>query len=165
MNKALFLDLDGTVRETLVKGKFCPSKPEEQAVIEGRHEKIWEYKNLGYKIFAVTNQGGIGLGLMSRAECEECLADINSRLEGVFDDMLYAPAIPMRNDPFTKPNPGMIFSLMEKHSIDPKKSIMVGDRDTDQMAARRAGVPFTWAKDFFKNENQTGHAKAGVRLQ
>jgi D-glycero-D-manno-heptose 1,7-bisphosphate phosphatase len=150
MHKALFLDLDGTVRKTLVKDKFCPSKPEEQAVLEGRHERIWEYKRKGYKIFAVTNQGGIGLGLMSKEECEDCLKDLNDKLDGAFDDMVYAPSIPMRNDHFTKPNPGMLFSLAEKHGIDLKKSMMVGDRDTDKMAAKRAGVPFTWAKEFFK---------------
>jgi D-glycero-D-manno-heptose 1,7-bisphosphate phosphatase len=118
--------------------------------LEGRYEKIWEYKKQGYKIFAVTNQGGIGLGLLSKTECEECLEDLNRKLDGVFDDMLYAPAIPMRNESFTKPNPGMIFYLAEKYKIDLTKSLMVGDRETDQMAARRGGVPFTWTKDFFK---------------
>lgn len=149
-DKALFLDLDGTIRKTLVKDKYCPSKPEEQALLEGRHDKIWEYKNKGYKVFAVSNQGGIGLGLMTKKDCEDCLLDLNKKLNWVFDGMLYAPAAPMRNDPFTKPNPGMIVELADKHGIDLKDSLMVGDMDTDRMAAERAGVKFMWAKDFFK---------------
>ena len=58
---ALFLDLDGTVRKTK-SGGVCPNHAEDQILLPGVLDKIHEYKRKGYKIVAVTNQGGIGLG-------------------------------------------------------------------------------------------------------
>lgn len=139
--RALFLDLDGTVRQTL-SGAPCPNSPEDQEVLPGRFAKIWAYKNMGYKIIAVTNQGGVGLGIMTKKECEVCLHDLNKKLGDVFDDMMYDPAAPHRKDSFTKPNPGMLFAAQEKFKLDLKRSIMVGDRSSDRMAAeRRSALP------------------------
>ena len=147
-NKGLFLDLDDTVRTT--KGdKPCPNKPSEQEVMPGRQAKLHDYKKRGYKIVAVTNQGGIGLGYLTEGQCKLILDDLDRKLGGVFDKMLYAKAAPNAGHPWTKPNPGMILAAAKDLDIDLKESIMVGDRDTDQQAAQRAGVPFRWAKDFF----------------
>ena len=149
MHKAIFLDLDGTVRTTK-GGKVCPSHPHEQEVLPGRYDKIWEYKNKGYKIVAVTNQGGIGLGYMTEGKCKEILDDLDNKLGNPFDKMLYAKASPHEKHPWTKPNPGMIHAAAKDLGIDLKKSIMVGDREVDKGAADNAGVKFKWADDFFK---------------
>jgi D-glycero-D-manno-heptose 1,7-bisphosphate phosphatase len=146
---ALFLDLDDTVRRTTAKGRPFPKHPSEQELLEGRYDKIWDYKNRGYKILGVSNQGGVGMGVVTKKEVEACLHDLNQKLDGAFDNIVYAPAHPEKDDPFRKPNPGMIHALKEKHSVDLKRSIMVGDRDSDRLAAERAGVKFVWAKDFF----------------
>lgn len=150
---ALFLDLDDTVRKTTAGGRPFPKAPHEQALMEGRYDKIWEYKKKGFKVFGVSNQGGIGMGTLSKKECEDCLEDLNKKLDGAFDDIVYAAAHPSKDDPFRKPNPGMIHALKEKHDLHLGKSLMVGDRDTDKMAAHRAGVKFIWAKDFFNGTN------------
>jgi D-glycero-D-manno-heptose 1,7-bisphosphate phosphatase len=87
------------------------------------------------------------------------MRDLNKRLGGVFDDMLYAPAVPHKKDYMTKPNPGMIHHAADKHGIDLKQSIMVGDMDSDEGAAQKAGVKFVHADLFFgkpsKNEEGT----------
>jgi len=147
-HKAIFLDLDGTVRKTK-SGKVCPNHPEDQEIMPGRYDKIWDYKKKGYKIVAVTNQGGVGLGYMTEAKCKDILKDLDDKLGNPFDHMLYAKAAPHENHPWTKPNPGMFHSAAQDHNIDLKKSIMVGDRDTDKEAAKRAGVKFKWAHEFF----------------
>jgi D-glycero-D-manno-heptose 1,7-bisphosphate phosphatase len=147
-NKALLLDLDDTVRTTTT-GKPCPNRPDEQKVMPGRQEKIKKYIDKGYKIVAVTNQGGIGLGYMTEKQCKECLSDIDHKLGGVFDKMYFAPAPPKAGHPLTKPNPGMILKAEKELNLDLSKCIMVGDRDSDKGAAENAGVKFEWAKDFF----------------
>jgi D-glycero-D-manno-heptose 1,7-bisphosphate phosphatase len=149
--KALFLDLDGTVRTTK-NGKPCPNKPEDQVVMEGRYDKIHDYKKRGYKIIAVTNQGGIGKGYMTEKDCKKILADLNERMGRPFDQMLYAPAAPGENHYWTKPNPGMIDHAARTFNIDLNKSVMVGDRASDKDAANNAGVKFEWAKDFFGDD-------------
>jgi len=146
--KALFLDLDGTVRTTK-NGKPCPNRPEEQEVMKNRHDKIHEYKSKGYKIVAVTNQGGIGLGYMTDKQCRDCLRDLDKKLDGAFDKMYYAPAPPKAGHPLTKPNPGMIHRAQQELNLDLSNSILIGDRESDKGAANNAGVKFEWAKDFF----------------
>lgn len=149
MNKALLLDLDGTVRRT-TNGKPCPNRPEEQELIPGVKEVIKKYKSQGFKIIGITNQGGIGMGYMSEEDNRECLYDLNERLDFMFDHIYYAPAKPSEKHPDTKPNPGMILKARDKFNLDLDQSVMVGDRDTDEQAAQNAGVPFQWAKEFFK---------------
>lgn len=146
--KAIFLDLDDTVRTT-VGGKKCPNHPSEQRIMPGRKEKLTELKKAGYKLIAITNQGGIGAGYMTESQCKECLVDLDKQLGGVFDKMYYAKAHPKENHPWTKPNPGMLQEASREFNLDLKKSIMVGDRDTDKGAAENAGTQFRWAKDFF----------------
>lgn len=159
MNKALFLDLDGTVRGTN-NGAPCPNKPSEQYVLNNRSEVIKQYKEKGFKIIAVTNQGGIGLGYMTEEDNKECLYDINEKLDFMFDDMLYAAAKPKEKHKDTKPNPGMIIKASEKHNIDLKESIMVGDRDSDRQASENAKVgTFFTAKEFFGDKEVYDYKK------
>lgn len=56
MQLGLFLDLDGTVRES-TDGKFILS-PRGQRIMTGVHEAIAFHKAQGYTIIGITNQGG-----------------------------------------------------------------------------------------------------------
>lgn len=114
-----------------------------------RKELLSKFKKEGYKIVAITNQGGIGLGYMTEKQCKECLTDLNKKIGGLFDKMYYAPAPPKAKHPLTKPNPGMILKAKKELDLDLDQCVMVGDRDTDEGAAKNAGVSFAWAKDFF----------------
>jgi len=149
--KALFLDLDGTVRVTN-NGKPCPNKPSDQEILPGRVDKIKGYKNKGYSIVAVTNQSGIDLGYMKESDCQDCLEDLNKKMGGVFDLMLYAKSA-NKEDPCRKPNTGMFTHAAQKMNIDLGKSITVGDMESDRLAGEKAGTKFYWAKDFFGDKN------------
>ena len=41
-----------------------------------------------------------------------------------------------------KPNPGMIFKAVSKWNIDLNKSLMIGDKKTDLIAAKRSNLKF-----------------------
>ncbi|MDZ8138999.1 MAG: HAD-IIIA family hydrolase [Nostoc sp. DedQUE04] len=56
MYKGLFLDLDGTVRES-TDGKFI-QQPTGQRIMAGVHEAIAHHKRQNYTIIGITNQGG-----------------------------------------------------------------------------------------------------------
>ena len=56
MQLGLFLDLDGTVRES-TEGKFIQT-PTGQRIMAGVHEAIAHHKAQGYTIIGITNQGG-----------------------------------------------------------------------------------------------------------
>lgn len=56
MQLGLFLDLDGTARES-TDGKFIQT-PKGQRIMAGVHEAIAHHKAQGYTIIGITNQGG-----------------------------------------------------------------------------------------------------------
>ena len=45
-----------------------------------------------------------------------------------------------RHSSSRKPNPGMLIQALEEWSIDPVGSVLLGDKDSDIEAARRAGI-------------------------
>lgn len=49
-----------------------------------------------------------------------------------------------------KPLPGMLLQAMEDFNALPAECIMVGDRESDRLAAEAAGVKFIWAINFFE---------------
>jgi HAD superfamily hydrolase (TIGR01662 family) len=48
-----------------------------------------------------------------------------------------------------KPEPGMLLAATREAGVCPEETLMVGDRETDQEAASRAGTDFVWAWQFF----------------
>jgi D-glycero-D-manno-heptose 1,7-bisphosphate phosphatase len=151
LNKALFLDLDGTVRRTTHPTAPCPNKVGEQEILPNVIEMLRAYRNEGYLIIGVTNQGGVGLGLLSKDECREISKETDRLCDYSFTKIYEAMAAPSEKHPWTKPNPGMILQAAKDFNIDLSRSIMVGDKENDLLAAKNAGVgQFLYANIFFK---------------
>lgn len=156
--KALFVDLDGTVRDTK-SGRVHPVKPGDQVILPNVEDKLREYRDTGYMIVGVTNQGGVAFGYLT----EEDVVAINRRLAdellpGLFDDILYCPHHPRgtvaayrRDCPGRKPNVGMAETARDRYGIDLAASLMVGDSPVDRELAVTAGMErFLWAEEFFE---------------
>jgi D-glycero-D-manno-heptose 1,7-bisphosphate phosphatase len=151
------VDLDGTVRSTKT-GRPHPVKPWDQRIRTGVAKKLAEYKARGYAVVAVTNQGGVAMGMLT----EEDVRAINASLTGtllpdLIDLVLYCPYHPRarraeyRQDAeCRKPRPGMALEARDRLGLDLAASIMVGDMDTDEAFAHNAGIgAFHWADAFF----------------
>ena len=100
------------------------------------------------RLFVVTNQGGIGLGLYDEAAMRrfhEAMCQAINAAGGAITDIAFcphhpdAPAPEMRSCTCRKPQAGMLLDLASRHDIDLKKSVLIGDRDTDIEAAKNAG--------------------------
>lgn len=157
---ALVLDLDGTVRYSK-DGKFI-NKPEDIALFDGVEDKLWAYRDSGYLIFGVTNQGGVAHGFKT-------LWGYDDEIETMFDLFDRNPFHIVKAcfhhedgkiEPYNhrsllrKPDTGML-ALCEWEAfdggyvVDWDNSVMVGDMKSDQECARNAGIAFRWAWDFF----------------
>lgn len=53
------------------------------------------------------------------------------------------------NELLRKPNPQMLINLMEHYDVSPAETLMVGDRDEDELAAENADCDFIHADVFF----------------
>jgi D-glycero-D-manno-heptose 1,7-bisphosphate phosphatase len=145
-SRALFLDRDGVINHDA----GYTSSAEIFRFIDGIFDLCRAARQSGYLLIVVTNQAGIGRGYYSEEDfwaLTEWMCD-RFKAEGAsIADVFFCPFHPehgvgaYKNDSFDrKPNPGMLLRAAEKHGIDMKRSIMIGDKNSDMQAASRAGV-------------------------
>jgi D-glycero-D-manno-heptose 1,7-bisphosphate phosphatase len=157
---ALCLDFDGTIRYSKT-GKFI-NQPEDVVLFEGVEGKIWEYRNQGYMIFGITNQGGVAFGYKTveghELEIQRTLELFNENPFHLIQSSYGHPDGTVQPYNHTsllrKPYYGMLV-LCEIEAkelgvlIDWPNSIFVGDRPEDKACAESAGLKFIGADDFF----------------
>ena len=136
MNKALFLDRDGTIN---VDYGYV-HRIEDFRFIDGIFDLCLEAQKKGYKIIIITNQSGIEKGYYTEADYEITTKHMVSAFadRGIeITDIYYCPFI---NHEDRKPSPNMFLKAIKKHEIDAEQSISVGDRERDIEAAKGAGI-------------------------
>ena len=145
MEKAVFLDRDGTIIEDtgypceIVKIKFLP----------GVGEAINLVNRSGFRVIVVANQSGVARGYFTEETVEKVNNYIQESLakQGAFIDKFYYCPHHIEGDIekyakecyCRKPNPGMIEEATRDFGIDTKDSFLIGDKMSDIEAGRRAG--------------------------
>ncbi|MCL4161429.1 UNVERIFIED_CONTAM: hypothetical protein GTU68_032924, partial [Idotea baltica] len=140
---ALFLDRDGVINRKLPEAYV--RYWEEFEFLPGVLENIQVLTSYFAYTFLVTNQQGIGKGLMD----EKMLKGIHQKMEnnileygGKLDAIYYCPHL-ASNLACTcrKPQSGMALKAKEEFpKIDFSKSLMVGDADTDMVFGKNLGM-------------------------
>lgn len=147
-NKALFLDLDGTIITTR-SGETFPKTIDDWKFLPNVLNKIKFYSDEGYIVCIVTNQGGIELGYVTQEDFETKFSNIIAEIEQFIRTDVNALYCMYMNGYYRKPNPGMAYQLAQDLSLNLKNSIMVGDSDSDKEFADNAGIgTFMFATDF-----------------
>jgi len=130
LNKALFLDRDGT----LIYDKDYLSDPAGVELIPGVRDALARAQQLGYRLYLLTNQSGIGRGYHTLADTHRC----NKRMEQLlslgtplFAGICIAPEAPDQPSLYRKPSPRYIHEMLARDQLDPAQSWMVGDREAD----------------------------------
>lgn len=137
----LFLDRDGVLN--IEKDNDYILNWEEFQFYPTTLEALAILRPLFDRIFLVTNQKGVGKGVMSLEDLENIhsnmLAVISSK-GGYLDHLFFCSDIES-DSPNRKPNPGMAFQAKTLYpTIDFSKSIMVGNRPSDMGFGRNAGM-------------------------
>ena len=142
MNKAIFFDRDGIVNERLI-GKYVKNISEFVFVHSFLHF-FAKIKENNYLAILITNQQGIGKGLMSEDDLGHIHHHMQTELKRKtgynFDDIYFSPDLADSGSKTRKPAPGMILKAAEKWNIDLKSSFMVGDSSSDIQAGINAGT-------------------------
>jgi D,D-heptose 1,7-bisphosphate phosphatase len=117
---------------------------------EGAIAAIRLVNDCGWYAFVVTNQSGVARGFYSEEDVVRLHQWMNQQLRPMgahIDDFRYCPyhsegtvmRYAMASD-WRKPGPGMVLDLIKAWPVDPANSVLIGDKDIDMEAARRAGV-------------------------
>jgi histidinol-phosphate phosphatase family protein len=137
----LFLDRDGVINEESVGSyitnwddfKFC----------EGVLEALKQVNSIFGNIMVVTNQRGVGKGIMSKDALKEIGTNMTEAIAntGGRIDKIYACTAIDDNDHNRKPNTGMAIQAKEDYpSIDFKRSVMIGNSPSDMEFGKRLGM-------------------------
>ena len=90
MNRAVFLDRDGTI----IEEKNYLHRPEQVVILPGAAAALRRLQTAGFKLFIVSNQSGVGRGYFTLAEVEEVHRHLQAELgrAGVrFEKIYIAP--------------------------------------------------------------------------
>jgi D-glycero-D-manno-heptose 1,7-bisphosphate phosphatase len=145
-HRAVFLDRDGVIN---VDHGYV-HKVEDFRFVPGSDGAMRRLQAADWRLVVVTNQSGMARGLYSRADYERFTAHLQERLaaSGVsVDAVLHCPHLPEASVAAyrlqcdcRKPAPGMLLRAARDLRLDLAASVMVGDRLSDVMAGRAAGV-------------------------
>lgn len=139
MNKALFLDRDGVIN---VDHGYLHKK-EDFEFVPHIVDLMQYMSSRGYIIVVITNQSGINRGYYTLEQFLDLTKYIENECKkrGVtIRNTYYCPHTPEENCDCRKPKPKMILDAIKDLDIDPKNSIMIGDKPSDIEAAKNAGV-------------------------
>jgi len=139
MNKAVFLDRDGTLIEE--SDYLC--RPEDVVIFAGAGKALRALQDAGFQLFIISNQSGVGRGYFTMTDVD----NVNRRLlaelggDGVhFRKVYIAPEAPDQPSRGRKPSPQFLFDARDEFGIQLAESFMVGDKWIDLECGWNAGV-------------------------
>ncbi len=139
---SLFLDRDGVINRRIAGGYV--RLPEEFIFLPRVPESLAVFGRIFGRIVIVTNQQGIGKGLMDEKQLEAVHQKMLKGLEkagGRIDAVFYCPDLADKPDTCRKPSSFLAMEAKKQFpEIDFRKSIMVGDTETDMIFGRNAGM-------------------------
>jgi D-glycero-D-manno-heptose 1,7-bisphosphate phosphatase len=135
--QAVFFDRDGTLMEEV---HYC-GDPAKVRVYPKVPEALRALKQAGFLNFIVSNQSGIGRGLITEAQYHAVQRELLRQIgEELIDAAYFCPDAPDIPSLRRKPEPGMLLEASAKFGVDLSASYMVGDKAADIACGRRAGA-------------------------
>jgi D-glycero-D-manno-heptose 1,7-bisphosphate phosphatase len=124
---AVFLDRDGTLIEDV-------GYPRDPQVLQLRSGVAWALRELrreGFALVVVSNQSGVGRGMISPQEMRDFHRAFVSAFDAAdvtFDAVEYCPHAPDAGCDCRKPEPGLLLRAARHLGLDVAASWLVGDK-------------------------------------
>jgi HAD superfamily hydrolase (TIGR01662 family) len=132
---AVLFDRDGTL---VVDVPYC-GDPRLVRPMPTALPALERLRAAGIRTGVITNQSGIGRGIITRAAAEAVNAEVD-RLLGPFDTWRICPHSPDAGCTCRKPRPGMLLDAAAELDLPLSRLAFVGDIGADVEAALAAGV-------------------------
>ncbi|MFY9154003.1 MAG: HAD family hydrolase [Prolixibacteraceae bacterium] len=142
MIKAIILDRDGVITNN--SKHYYIWEKEQLQFVDGIYNNLKQLTQSGFKLFIVSNQGGISKGLYSR----EDILNIHDKMNSIFEtrqveitDILFCPHHPENEKCLCrKPESLMLERIISRYDLNKTESYFIGDSDSDMKAAKKAGI-------------------------
>lgn len=138
----LFLDRDGVINQRIINDYV--KDPKDFVPIKGSLKAISNFNKIFGLTIVVTNQQGIGKGLMSEKDLElvhSHFLDLLQKEKGKVDSIYHAPQLAELDSQERKPNTGMALKAKNDFpSINFEKSVMIGDSVSDMQFGKALGM-------------------------
>jgi HAD superfamily hydrolase (TIGR01662 family) len=132
---AVLFDRDGTLLEDVPYN----GDPDRVVVMPSARAALDRLRSAGVRVGVVSNQSGVGRGLISLDQVEA----VNRRLEellGPVDSWAVCPHSATDECACRKPAPGLVLRAAAELGVSPEECVVVGDIGSDVEAARAAGA-------------------------
>lgn len=138
----LFLDRDGVINKRKFGGYI--QSVDEFEFLDGVEKAIRSLSYTFHLVIVVTNQQGIGKGIMTERNLFEIHAYMCDQIHiagGRIDKCYFAPNVKGDEDDMRKPSPAMAeLAKMQFPQIEFDRCVMVGDTDTDIEFGKNLGM-------------------------
>ncbi len=131
----VLFDRDGT----LVHDVPYNGDPALVAPVDGAREAVAALRSAGVAVGVVTNQSGIGRGLITAEQADAVNAAVDAAV-GPFDTWQVCPHAPGDGCSCRKPAPGMVLAGARALGVEPGQVAVIGDIGADVGAAEAAGA-------------------------
>jgi len=162
MNKAVFLDRDGTINKEV----NYLSDPKDLELLPRVVEAIKILNEAKYKLVIITNQSAVARGFLTIEklnEIHEKLLVLLSQEGAKIDAIYYCPHHPNEDCECRKPKPGLILKASKEHEINLSKSFMIGDKLIDIETGKNAGCITILVKTGYGEKEMNKMSNSDIR--
>ena len=135
--RAVFLDRD----DTLIVNVPYLGDPARVEIFPEAAAALYSLRKAGFLLFVVSNQSGVGRGLITRDQVFAVNTELERQLDGDYIHAFYhsyaAPDDPYATD--RKPSPELLLQAAKVHDLDLAGSFFIGDRLSDVECGINAG--------------------------
>jgi imidazoleglycerol-phosphate dehydratase/histidinol-phosphatase len=139
--RILFIDRDGTLVEEPADEQV--DRLAKVRLLPGVIPALLELRRAGYRFVLVSNQDGLGTDSFPEPAFRETQDFIRALFtsQGIeFDAEFFCPHRPQDGCECRKPKTGLLSDFVREHPLDPQRSYVIGDRDTDLQLAANLGL-------------------------
>ena len=140
----VFLDRDGVLNLRPPRADYVRT-PDQFQWLPGAKEALRLLKQAGYRVVVVSNQAGIGRGIMTESSLDAIhsrMSDQAAQAGGKIDAVYYCPHAWETGCECRKPKAGLLFQAQKDLHLDLTRTLFIGDDERDQEASEAAGCGF-----------------------
>jgi len=141
LRPGVLLDRDGILNPDI----GYPHRIEDAMLFDDAGPALRLLQQAGFSLAVVSNQSGIARGYFGEEEVRAFNASLAEQLtaQGVamsVEQFFVCPHAPAERCACRKPRPGLIHQAADRLRLDLRRSILIGDRDSDIQAGQDAGL-------------------------